>query len=143
VCGGLCCADPPYSSLSRHRPSALTRGSNVMNCRDFERVWNERLDARGALPPELERALESHATSCPSCRAIDARYQALCQAIHALGTRTVPPAGFVDRVLAAVDAGKVPTDDRPAVLRFAARFAPIATAAVLLVAFVLGLRAWT
>jgi hypothetical protein len=114
-----------------------------MNCRDFERLWNELLDARGAGPPDVERALEAHAASCPACRALGTRYQVLGHAIRALGLAPVPAVspGFTDRVLAAAAAAEA---DRPAVTAFrpARWLSGLAAAAALTVAVGLGLRAW-
>jgi hypothetical protein len=72
-----------------------------MICEDFDRLWNERLDARDAAVPEVERALETHASGCEPCRAAAARYELLRQALLAWGPSPAPPAGFVERVLAA------------------------------------------
>jgi hypothetical protein len=107
-----------------------------MSCRDYERLWNELLDARGAPAPALDRALEEHASACPTCRAVSARYQMLRQALRAWGPPS-PPADLADRVLAA-HAG----EQRRNILTLV-RFRPVlrlAAAAALLVAAVLGLR---
>jgi len=111
---------------------------NVIDCRDFERAWNERFDVRDAAPAGLERALEAHAAACPSCRALGARYQRLGQAIRTLGPLPAAPAGFADRVLAA--AGDV--ESRPSSWRIVVRLVPLAAAAAVLAAAVLGLRTW-
>ncbi|MCA1686628.1 MAG: hypothetical protein LC745_11780 [Planctomycetia bacterium] len=63
-------------------------------CRDHERAWNERLDARDPASPPTS----GHAAACPACRALDARYRALNQAIRALTPAPAPPSGFADRV---------------------------------------------
>jgi hypothetical protein len=99
-----------------------------MNCHDFERDWNERLDARDPSHP----ALDGHAASCPTCRALDARYRALDQAIRSLPTPSAPSSVFTDRVLAAAAAW----DEAPAILRFVRRPAALAAAAAALVAAV-------
>ena len=70
-----------------------------MNCSDYERTWNEQLDARGAASPDIERMLEAHAASCPACRAVAQRYRTLRQAIRALGPAPAAPIGFADRFL--------------------------------------------
>lgn len=70
-----------------------------MNCQDFERLWNERLDARGRPDAALDQALEAHATACPECRALSNRFLLLSQAITNLPT-LAPSAGFVDGCLA-------------------------------------------
>ena len=62
-----------------------------MNCRDFDRTWNDRLDARGE-PPEAEGlALEAHAAECPACRALAVRYRTLRQCARGLGTTSGRP----------------------------------------------------
>lgn len=108
-----------------------------MNCHDFESSWNARLDSRGATPGVSEPTLEAHAASCPSCQAIQRRYQVLNQAIAALSLPPSPPAGFADRVLAAADAEvlRLPT---PAWRKLT----PIAAAAAVFFAATLGLWAW-
>jgi predicted anti-sigma-YlaC factor YlaD len=68
-----------------------------MNCSDFERLINERLDARGDAPDEAGRALEAHGEDCPSCRAIALRYRTLIRAIDAMKPPT-PPADLAGRV---------------------------------------------
>ena len=48
-----------------------------MNCRDFDRTWNERLDA-GAEPSGAEAlALEAHAGACPACNEAKGRWPLL------------------------------------------------------------------
>ena len=95
-----------------------------MNCRDFERAWNELLDAEasgGVRRPapgagraavneaqadlsvaERERALLEHAAGCPACVQVSARYQALRRAIQAWGPAPAPSAGLTDRILAQI-----------------------------------------
>ena len=72
-----------------------------MDCQDFERLWNERLDGREAVGIELERALEHHAASCAECRARDTQFMRLGQAIGQL-PRIEVPAGFADRCVSAL-----------------------------------------
>jgi hypothetical protein len=91
-----------------------------MTCHDFERQWNELLDAEsgvadghqpaGSEPIEVTRSpavddaearLLAHAADCPACRPIAARYQVLRQAIRAWRQAPVPPADLVQRVLSA------------------------------------------
>lgn len=114
-----------------------------MNCRDFERLCNERLDARDVPRPGLGGDLETHAAACPRCRALASQYQTLASAIRALSqARPSPvPAGFANRVLAAVDV------DTAARFRLRAlcqrtRAISLASAAALVLAVTLGLRAW-
>src|SRR3954471_16466167 len=70
-----------------------------MRCGDFERMWNEQLDARSDGSPEADRALEAHAASCPACQSLAGRYRVLRQAIGALGPPPAPPADFAARCL--------------------------------------------
>ena len=71
-----------------------------MNCREFEARWNELLDARPAGVPELERALEAHASSCERCRTVSVRYQALRQAVSALRPPPGPSPASMERLYA-------------------------------------------
>ena len=82
-----------------------------MNCQEFERIWNELIDASSPLsgvehpdrPGESEIALIEHAASCPACRRSSAGYQTLHRAILAWGKAPDPPVGLADRILAAAD----------------------------------------
>jgi hypothetical protein len=60
-----------------------------MNCREFEELWDDLLDARWEVPAHLERGLEVHASACARCRAVSARYQMLRQAISSLRPPTL------------------------------------------------------
>jgi hypothetical protein len=92
-----------------------------MTCREFERKFNELLDgeragearartqAGGASGPrpvatDLELALIDHASRCPACHEVAARYQALRRALHAWNSPPVVPPDLADRILLA-DAG--------------------------------------
>jgi hypothetical protein len=110
-----------------------------MNCSDFERTWNERLDAREALSPEDERALRAHSAACPSCLAFHRRFVTLNHAIGALGPAPAVPAGFAERVLAAAERG---VDRAPNAWRIASRLVPLAAAAAVLALVGFGLRGW-
>ena len=69
-----------------------------LNCRDFERLINEQLDAREAAAPDVERALAGHQAACPACRSMALRYQTLGQAIAAMTLHPpLPPAEFAAR----------------------------------------------
>jgi 2-polyprenyl-6-methoxyphenol hydroxylase-like FAD-dependent oxidoreductase len=74
-----------------------------MTCRDFERGWNEVLDAGGpgASPSDLERTLRDHAANCPACRQVAARYQLLQRALRAWSVNATAPVDLADRILAA------------------------------------------
>ena len=99
-----------------------------MDCREFERLWNDRLDARGA-PSGVGGRLDAHASSCPDCRALHAGFQAIASASPATAAVFTPPAGFADRTLDAFEAAR---PFRPR------RLAPMAAAAALLAAVGLG-----
>jgi hypothetical protein len=78
-----------------------------MNCREFERIWNERVDVSSSragvgscqISPADERALEEHAAGCTTCRAKAAGYRALERSILAWGPPPDPPADLADRIL--------------------------------------------
>jgi hypothetical protein len=89
-----------------------------MNCRDFERAWNERIDARGAAPADLDQAIDGHAAACLDCRKLDARYRTLRRAISMAVALPRPSPGFTDRVLAAAA-----RDGRPVIWRLVPRLA--------------------
>jgi hypothetical protein len=82
----------------------------AMTCREFEREWNELLDAEaggGIERPDpggagRERALLEHAVGCPSCGQVSARYLALRRAIRAWGPPPAPSAALTDRILAEI-----------------------------------------
>jgi hypothetical protein len=84
-----------------------------MNCQDFERTWNERIDASSS-PAGKEgtsiraaddrRALLEHAAACPTCRPKAAGYEALEAAILAWGQPPAPPAELANRILVAAQA---------------------------------------
>ncbi|GAC1470886.1 MAG: hypothetical protein NVSMB9_16440 [Isosphaeraceae bacterium] len=109
-----------------------------MNCHDFERAWNERLDARTAPQAVQDLALIQHASSCPACRALGSRYSRLALAIDAPRPSTIPSPGFVDRVLAA-------NVSSPRSLARPVRvwLVPLAAAAAVLAFVALGPRGWS
>jgi hypothetical protein len=82
----------------------------AMTCREFERAWNELLDAEaggGVERPDpgvagRERALLKHVVGCSSCGQVSARYLALRRAIRAWGPPPAPSAGLTDRILAEI-----------------------------------------
>jgi hypothetical protein len=83
-----------------------------MNCRDFERIWNKRLDVSASLPGDAgsggtsgsELALWEHAVGCSECRQKAAGYQALERSILAWGPAPAPRADLADRILLAARA---------------------------------------
>ena len=83
-----------------------------MNCQDFERIWNERIDASSSPSGDLgtrstsgsELALREHAAGCSTCRRKAAGYQALERSILAWGPPPAPPAHLADRILVAARA---------------------------------------
>ena len=83
-----------------------------MNCRDFERIWNERIDASSSPPGDLgtgtapgsELVIVEHAAGCSNCRRRMAGYQALERSILAWGPAPAPPADLADRILVAARA---------------------------------------
>src|SRR3954452_9180607 len=79
----------------------MSPGLNPMLCLDFERIWNEQLDAREGASAEVDRALEVHAAACPVCRLIASRYQTLRQVVRLLDPPPAPPADFAARFVAA------------------------------------------
>jgi hypothetical protein len=93
-----------------------------MTCRDFERGWNELLDAGGpaiggvARPgpstvaprlavtmsmSDLELTLRDHAADCPACRQVATRYQLLHRALGAWNAQPAAPIDLADRILVA------------------------------------------
>ncbi len=74
-----------------------------MQCRDFERLLNEQLDARDLASVELNRTLETHAADCPGCRLIASRYQTLRQVLRVAARPPAPPVDFVSRFLQATE----------------------------------------
>ncbi|MFO0909941.1 MAG: hypothetical protein U0835_27840 [Isosphaeraceae bacterium] len=114
--------------------------SEPITCLEFERLWNERLDARGNRPEAAGLSLARHADRCESCRTIGLQYQALERALT-LPLRGVDvPDGFADRVLAAYDAAP-----RSQVLRrsLPRRMFWLAAAASVAVGATLAIRAWS
>lgn len=83
--------------------------SRLMNCRDFELLWLQRLDEiRGGVRPPSPRPAaiplpspeaDAHAASCPSCRTRAAGYLALAQAIGSLPPVPEPDPALSSRIL--------------------------------------------
>ncbi len=109
-----------------------------MNCRVFDRTWNDRLDARRE-PPEAERlALEAHAATCPACQALAMRRRTLRQALASWGPPPAVPEGFAERFLERLDVAEARPASRAPALR--AWSLSIAAAAALLLAVLLANR---
>jgi hypothetical protein len=89
-----------------------------MTCRDFERKWNELIDAEAAIverstaraaAPDAalsvrSRVLLDHAAECPGCGRKAAQYRTLQSAIRACGPPPAAPAGLADRILSELEA---------------------------------------
>lgn len=71
-----------------------------MTCRDYEDLWNVRLDGRAWTESEAATSHE-HALTCVECRRRGAGYEALSRAVEGLNaSRTsILPVGLADRVL--------------------------------------------
>lgn len=108
-----------------------------MQCLDFERFWNERLDARESVPPALEQALEAHAAVCPACRQVALRYQTLQQVLRTVACPPAPPADLLPRVLQAWDLDRISVRRKVRIQRM---MGPLALAASLILTAVLGWR---
>jgi hypothetical protein len=96
-----------------------------MNCREFEKRWNEVLDARSDGLADLERDLEAHATTCERCQGVSSRYQLLRQAVSAWGPPPVPSIASRQRL----NSLSVPPKPRKVVRRWSRIASPMATAA--------------
>src|SRR5438874_1361289 len=97
-----------------------------MQCLDFERIWNEQLDAREGASAEADRALGAHAAACPAGRLIASRYQTLRQVVRLMDPPPAPPADFAARFVEA----RRREQDRPRslALRLGAALVPLAAA---------------
>ncbi|MEO6811815.1 MAG: hypothetical protein ABI353_22125 [Isosphaeraceae bacterium] len=106
-----------------------------MLCKNYEHLWNLRLDAGSASDPTLDRALDEHAEVCAPCRLIAQRYRVLQRALSTLGSPVSPSLEFADRVLAAQDG--LETAPRPIrLVRSPIRWAAAAAVAASLLAAV-------
>ena len=113
-----------------------------MNCRSYEDHWHDWLDARGAEPEGLVRALEEHESACAACREQGRGYRALRRAIGGMVPAPAAPEGFAARFAPGGDlAGEVA---RPAILparpRPGGRIRIWPAAAAALVAALIGVR---
>jgi hypothetical protein len=121
-----------------------------MNCRDFDQVWNQLLDARRRDADRIarEQSLREHADACPSCRVRHLQFETLRQALEAWSARPEarpsPSADLTDRIVAAATrpelriAPPAPRSVRHRLVAFA--LASAAAAAVLLATVGLRLR---
>jgi hypothetical protein len=137
-----------------------------MNCRQFERICNELMDAglpvmpqsaaRGDSPSartsgltaayrrDLERRLVGHAATCPACRQLAARYETLRRALCDWGPPPAAPAGLAERILAAARRAAHDSPERRAAIHAPSRVRRVglpmtAAAAAVLAAGILGL----
>jgi len=118
-----------------------------MNCRDFERIWNELFDAasshagdEGTAPAAAKRevALLEHAASCRGCGRLAAGYEALHGAILAWGPPPAPSADLTNRILVAAHS-QLPSRRHRAGISHPIRW--VAAAASVLVVITVGLVA--
>lgn len=107
-----------------------------MKCSDFERIWNERLDARGGASAELDGELAEHAAACADCARIATGYQRLSQALRTLAP-AVPPVDFLPRFL---ESQGFPPAPAPRILRFRRAISSVAAAAALFLVVLIGGR---
>jgi hypothetical protein len=127
-------------------------GRRIMNCRDFDQVWNQSLDARrrdagdrqavDAARIAREQSLREHADACPACQVRHRQFETLRQALEVWTSRPSvlprPTPGLADRIIevAARSEVVVPVSGRSWFVRprFAAFALASAAAAALLVA---------
>ena len=69
-----------------------------MNCRDFDKHWNEWLDSRPTSGMGADPNLQAHASACPRCRVVSARYDVLRRAISILEPPPAPSIGSIQRL---------------------------------------------
>ena len=114
-----------------------------MNCRDFERIWNELFDVgsshagnRGTAPAADDRklALFEHAARCPACGRLAAGYEALDGAILAWGPPPAPSADLTNRILVAAHA-QLPSHRHRAGISHPIRWVAAAASVVAIVTF--------
>ena len=72
-----------------------------MDCVDYERIWNEQLDARELGPLDCDPALEAHAATCQTCRQVTLHFQTLQRVlqVQAVAGPPTPSSSFVQRFL--------------------------------------------
>lgn len=120
-----------------------------MNCRDFDRIWNQSLDdhRRSAVDASSwfahAEALREHAESCPTCRFRHGGFETLRQALDAWTARPearpTPSPELADRIIAALARPESRVVDRRRRLRPRLAALALASAAALLLA-VIGTR---
>ena len=106
-----------------------------MNCREFERLWNERLDGARKFAQAVEEDIKRHEESCARCREISARFEVLERTIETWrrSEKLEASAGFSRTVAGRFEAEKSPRI--PGVLAMLRRQKParaVAAAAIVL-----------
>ena len=83
--------------------------SLVKDCRDFNQLWNEKLDRRTDVPPGLARSLDDHAAGCEACRCLGSIYAEFASIPASWPAVPPPPDSAIRRwQAAATDARVVP-----------------------------------
>ena len=110
----------------------IPSGAKRMNCREFERLWNERLDVARTFAPEVEEEMERHEENCPRCRQASARFEALERTIRSWRERErpEPSVAFSELVEWRLDREKTRESSATFRRRFAAQ--TVAAAAIVL-----------
>jgi hypothetical protein len=80
----------------------------AIQCHEFERMWNELLDAGAVAPTDRERVLLEHGTACDTCRHVAKHYELLRRALREWGPPPEPSPGLADRILAEIQSTNPP-----------------------------------
>ncbi len=107
-----------------------------MTCRDFQRQWDELLDAEPRTPAiaiesdltsnahdsllgfaDFEGALIAHAANCPDCRRLGDGYRVLRHAARAWRRPPLPSSDLVDRILIAAEVASPSGSTAPSAVR--------------------------
>jgi len=107
--------------------------SLVEDCRDFVRIWNEKLDLRGGGSPEAARALAGHAAGCDACGGLNRIFLDLESTPASWSVIPAPSESMMDRWRAAAIASRTspspPRFDRMGSVKFAAKWGLVASVA--------------